>query len=253
MKADLVAVGGAVGSTEASCTIPVRTLPRLTPAHLSRLRKLWSFGRPVHMVEFTGIDLDLQVHGLVEPVAGGLSASAVLAVTSRGVAHLSDARQAQIDAQRPHHELGHRLATYLQSKGLFTWENIEFGNPSESPARAWSVVRPDVFACMPALKARNASTAIYEVKVHRADFLSDLAKPLKRQAYAELAEAVYFCAPAGLIEKSEVPDGMGLLLESAPGVFSLVKKARRAKNFVMPVDIAMTLMVKRQMPLGSDL
>lgn len=227
-------------------------MPRLGPAHISRLRKLWSYGRPVHVSSLSGIDLDLAVHGLVEPVDNGRSPNAVLAVTQKGVIHLNEVRQGRISAQQPHHALGHRLSTYLRAKGLYTWENVEFCNPDWTQPRTWGVVRPDVFACFPYMKARNAAPVIYEVKVSRADFLADLAKPEKRAAYAVLAEAVYYCCPEGLIDKAEVPDGFGLLVENEPGRFTLVKRARRTKDFVLHADTAMTLMVKRQEPLRED-
>jgi hypothetical protein len=223
--------------------------PVLTQAHTRRLRKLWSYGRPVHVSDLGGIDLDLIVHGFAETVDKGYNSTAVLTITKRGVVHLNEARQLLIAAQRPHHQLGERLAHHLQDKGMHTWENVEFSNPDNTQPKRWGVVRPDVFACLPALKAENAAPAIYEVKVSRADFLADLAKPEKREAYTQLAEAVYYCCPAGLIDKAEVPDGFGLLVEAAPGAFELKKKARRQKNFVLSVNTAMTLMVKRQMPL----
>ncbi len=231
--------------------IECATKPVLTPAHISRLRKLWSLGRPMLAGELGGIDLDLIVHGFAETAGGAYTQTAMLTVTRRGVAHLNEARQGLIGAQRPHHELGGRLAQHLQGKGLHTWENVEFINPDWTQPRRWGSVRPDVFACLPSLKAESAAPAIYEVKVRRADFLSDLAKPEKREAYAQLAEAVYYCCPDGLIDKAEMPDGFGLLVEVAPGSFELKKKACRQKKFVMAVNTAMTLMVKRQMPLGS--
>lgn len=238
-------------SLSAGAPIACSTKPKLTQAHHTRLRKLWSYGRPVHVGELGGTDLDLTVHGLVEPVDTKYSAGAVLAVTKLGVVHLNEVRQAQIAAQRPHHELGLRLAMHLRAKGMHTWENVEFSNPDWTQPRRWGVVRPDVFACLPALKARNAAPAIYEVKVSRADFLADLAKPEKREAYAALAEAVYYCCPNGLIDKAEVPDGFGLICEAGEGQFEMRKKARRAKGFELATDTAMTLMVKRQVPLGD--
>jgi len=231
--------------------IECATKPVLTPAHASRLRKLWSIGRPMLAGDLGGIDLDLIVHGFAETVGTAYTQTAMLTVTKRGVAHLNEVRQGLIAAQRPHHALSSRLAQHLHSKGLHTWENVEFSNPDLTQPRRWGVVRPDVFACLPSLKAESAAPAIYEVKVSRADFLADLAKPGKREAYADLAEAVYYCCPAGLIDKAEVPDGFGLLVEAALGAFELKKKARRRKNFVMAVNTAMTLMVKRQMPLGA--
>lgn len=124
-------------------------------------------------------------------------------------------------------------------------------NPHYRQPRSWSVVRPDVFACLPALKVRNAASAISEVKVSRADFFADLARPEKREAYAALAEAVYYCCPDGPIGRDEVPEGFGLLCEVAEGSFVLRKKARRAKGFTLAADTVMTLMVKRQVPLGG--
>lgn len=231
--------------------IECATKPVLTQAHTSRLRKLWSLGRPMLAGDLGGIDLDLIVHGFAETAGGAHAQTAMLTVTKRGIAHLNEIRQGLIASQRPHHELGKRLAQHLHGRGLHTWENVEFSNPDWTQPRRWGVVRPDVFACLPSLRAENAAPAIYEVKVSRADFLADLSKPEKREAYAQLAEAVYYCCPAGLIDKAEVPDGFGLLVEVEPGLFELKKKARRQKNFVMAVNTAMTLMVKRQMPLGS--
>lgn len=244
-------VHAAIDSLPDGAPVASPTRPRLTQAHHTRLRQLWSYGRPVHVGKLGGVDLDLSVHGFVEPVSTDHSASAVLAVTKIGVSHLNEVRQTQIAAQRPHHELGERLAAHLRDKGFHTWVNVEFSNPDWKQPRRWGVVRPDVFACLPALKARNAAPAIYEVKVSRADFLADLAKPEKREAYAVLAEAVYYCCPDGMIDKAEVPDGFGLLCEVAEGQFELRKKARRAKCFELATDTAMTLMVKRQVPLGD--
>jgi hypothetical protein len=205
----------------------------------------------VHVAKLESVDFDLQVHGFLETVDNGYTASIVLTLTKLGLAHLNEARQKLITAQRPHHELGQRLATHLRGKGLHTWENVEFCNPDWTQPRLWSVVRPDVFACLPSLKARNAAPAIYEVKVSRADFLADLAKPEKRRAYADLAEAVYYCCPDGLIAKEELPEGFGLLCEVAGGEFELRKNARRSKGFELAIDTAMTLMVKRQVPIGD--
>jgi len=206
----------------------------------------------MHVAEMGGVDLDLVVHGFLETVSLKAQGPAVVSVTKLGVAHLNEVRQALVTAQRPHHELGARLALHLRSKGMHTWENVEFSNPADTGARLWGAVRPDVFACLPTLKAKNASPVIYEVKVSRADFLADVGKPAKREAYADLAEAVYYCCPDGMIDKTDVPEGFGLLCEVTEGQFILRKRARRAKNFTFAADTAMTLMVKRQVPLGHQ-
>lgn len=50
-----------------------------------------------------------------------------------------------------------------------------------------------------------------EVKVSRADFLSDVRNPHKQAAWRNLAHRHAFAAPAGLIAPGEVPDGSGLI------------------------------------------
>ena len=240
------------------CTLPVgdpiqcSQVPKLTPAHRKRLRELFSRGRPSATRDLGGIELDLLVHGFIQTMPERSSATPVLAVTRQGLTYLNEARQTLVKSQSAHHELGSRLCMHLQKNGFLTWENVEFLNPDWSPSRSWGVVRTDVFACIPALKARSAAPAIYEVKVNRADFLADVAKLEKRTAYAAIAEAVYYCCPAGLIAKGEVPEGFGLVWEVAPGEFKIERKARRAKDFSLHADIAMTLMVKRQVFAGAE-
>lgn len=242
----------AIARLPAGELIECPTMPRLTKAHVGRLRTLWSYGRPVYLTTLSPLDMDLIVHGMAQTVDQRHSAGPVLTITRAGLVHLNETRQTLIEAARPHHELGQRLATYLRAKGMHTWENVEFANPDRTTSRTWGVARPDVYACYPQLQVSNCAPAIYEVKVSRADFLADVAKPDKRAAYASLAEAVYYCCPQGLIAKAEVPEGFGLVYEVSEGEFEIVKNARRSKTFNMHADTAMTLMVKRQVPL-SDL
>lgn len=221
------------------------TMPKLGPQHIKRLRFIWSHGRPVHLSALSGVDLDLQVHGFLQPVVSAIGGCATVEVTRRGLVYLNEVRQATIAAQAPHHMLGQRLAMHLQAKGLWTWENIEFLNPvPASSGRSWGVVRPDVFACSPTLRVASCRPTIYEVKVSRADFLADMANPGKHQAYLELAQAVYYCCPEGVIKPQELPRGVGLLFETTKGQFVVQQRAKRAKGFVLAGDTIMTLVVK---------
>lgn len=229
-------------------------LPTLTRAHHKRLRTLFSYGRPVHVGQLGGVELDLLVLGLIaQDDTRHHHGSAVVKVTQAGIDMLNAERQRLVAAQRPHHDLAARLSAHLRTKGKFTWENVEFRNPSPVYVPgAWGGVRPDVFACLPSLRAERAAPEIYEVKVSRSDFLADLARPDKAGAYLDLAGAVYYCASEGLIKPAEVPSPYGLICERADGEFVLAKRARRQKAFVMAADTLITLMVKRQVPLGDD-
>lgn len=228
-------------------------LPRFTRAHHKRLRTLFSYGRPVSIGQIAGVEMDLLVLGYIAQDEGRSYGSAVVKVTQAGLELLNAERQRLVAAQQPHHDLGSRLSAHLRSKGKYTWENVQFGNPSRSYVPgSWGTVRPDVFACLPTLRADNAGPEIYEVKVSRSDFLADLARPDKAAAYFDLAEAVYYCAAEGLINPEEVPSPYGLICERPNGEFVLAKRARRKKRFVMAPDTLITLMVKRQVALGEE-
>jgi hypothetical protein len=216
----------------------------LTARHLRVLRNVWSRGRAVALAELGGVELDLIAAGLLEQVHGGGYGPSVRA-TDKAVAVLAAHRQKVRAGQQPHHDLAGRLAHHLQTKGFLTWSNVEFAHPNRrASAVDWGTVRPDVFACWPSLQVRSAKPAIYEVKVSRADFLADVAKPLKRKAYADLAQAVYYCCPDGMIAPAEVPDGFGLLCEVSQGQFALRRKARRQPGFALAPNTLMTLLVK---------
>jgi hypothetical protein len=51
----------------------------------------------------------------------------------------------------------------------------------------------------------------YEVKVSRADFLSEIKQPLKRRIGLRYSNEFYFATPAGLLSPSEIPIECGLV------------------------------------------
>lgn len=212
---------------------------------LARLRWIWEHGRPVHLSKLSSIDLDLFKVGAIRH-ASSASAAAVVEVTETGIALLHAQRTNLLTAQRHHHSLAERVAADFERRGLMTWQNIELLNPMRGSAGAgWTAVRPDVYACKPTCRAASANPIIVECKVRRADFLSDLGKPEKRGAYLELAQAVYYACPRGLIDQAEVPTPTGLICEEEEGTFVIVKRARRAKGFTPHPDVLMSLLTKR--------
>ena len=66
-------------------------------------------------------------------------------------------------------------------------------------------------------------TAGVEIKVSRADFLSDK----KWHHYLPYCEKFYFACPAGLIQESELTPEVGLIWIDADGNASFVKRAKR--------------------------
>jgi hypothetical protein len=99
------------------------------------------------------------------------------------------------------------LASHLlATRDRVVWEDMQLG-PAGSP-------RPDVFT-IPKSFTKFRPLA-YEIKVSVADFRRDVTAG-KWQSYLEFASGVTFAVPAGLINKSDVPNGCGLMIRGDDG------------------------------------
>lgn len=215
--------------------------PKLGKAHIKRLKTLWELGRPMVLSKLEVLDLDLIAHGFALPDKSHLhSPVALLTLTRQGLDHLIQLRSETALARAGHNDLGSRLSAHLRGKGFMTWENIEL-SVAENASR---YVRPDVFACKPALQARIADPVIFEVKTSKSDFRSDIANQDKRLAYLSIAGNASYCCPEGLILPAEVPDPFGLIVELPDASFRVIKRSKRVKDFKLSADTALQLMVK---------
>lgn len=197
----------------------------LTRKHYARLRQYWHAGRNGLTSAGDGIALDLTAAGHLEPKETG--GSLALRITAHGIEELQAELEREKARRRPHHDLASRLSNWLQEQGRITWENIELLVPREEGGK--QAVRPDVFSLAATYNEDRINPCVHEVKVRRADFLADVARPEKRAGYAKLAEVLYYAAPAGLIAAAEVPDGCGLVIEVSEGVFKVEKRAKKRR------------------------
>lgn len=69
----------------------------------------------------------------------------------------------------------------------------------------------------------RGKTVCFEVKVSRADFLSDI-RTEKWRKYASVFDLLYFAVPAGLVDRREVPKGVGLVVHDG-GDWEVAKQA----------------------------
>jgi hypothetical protein len=100
-----------------------------------------------------------------------------------------------------HDDLAHDLADMLRGGDRVVWEDMQLG-PSGSP-------RPDVYTVPKSFA--NFRPLAYEVKISVSDFRRDVTAG-KWQSYLRYASGVVFAVPAGLIDKSEIPKGCGLMI-----------------------------------------
>lgn len=228
-------------------------ISKLDKQQSKRLRFYFSQGH-AQKHELDGVDLDLVSHGLIEVSPRNWGGNKV-AVTPLGMELLAEHRQATKQARSVHHDLGSRLAEHLRNQGRITWENIEFRNQvfdKDLDYARWECVRPDVFSIFPSLNSKSANPCVHEVKVSRADFLGDLARPEKREAYARMSEAVYYVAPEGMIDPKELPEGFGLLVERKEGEFVLAKRPRKRKVDLQPHHYLNMIVKQGSYPVYGD-
>lgn len=143
-----------------------------------------------------------------------------------------------------HNELATSLAAHLRSRHCdhrVTWENLEFSDWTD-PTAGFRC-RPDVFSIFPTLDVTKCRPWTHEIKISRADFLSDVRSGKWRQ-YAKFSCRVYFAAPHGLIEPHELPSEAGLWERREAG-WMLVKQATFCKGWTLPPRHLMKLILGR--------
>ena len=224
-------------------------------AHLTRLMSIWrSAGWPCR----DAIELDLLAAGWVTR-SGTAGGHETLRLTDAGVRLLADARQRNLRSLGAHDRLAERVAQHLMSAGRIVWRElalrakVDAGGASvdeappftasglwpeqalgEAARRAserkpvWRMARPDVFSVRHTSVEDYLQPMVHEVKVSRADLLSDLRHAAKRASYQWLSCETYYVFPSGVAEPEEVPAAFGVWvlngsLES--GSFDLVRPA----------------------------
>jgi len=110
-----------------------------------------------------------------------------------------------------HDELAHDLAEYLrQNTARICWEDMQLG-PS-------GTCRPDVYAM--AHSYSKFCPVVYEVKVSVSDFRADVTAG-KYTKYFKYAGGMVFAVPEGLLKKSDIPEGCGLMIRKESGWHTL--------------------------------
>ncbi len=122
-------------------------------------------------------------------------------------------------------------------------------SPSPKPRQRWALCEPDVYSLRVTSKPTALDVAIHEVKVSRADLLSELRKPHKSAAYAALSGQTWFVMPVGLADLDEIPGAYGVWWAHATH-FELARSAPQRPH---QPDFATWLALARAQPLGLPL
>lgn len=80
------------------------------------------------------------------------------------------------------------------------------------PATRWAMAVPDVFSIRHTTREDLVEPIVHEIKVRRADLLSDLRNADKRAAYLALSSQCWYVLKAGIAEPEEVPPDCGVMV-----------------------------------------
>ena len=233
---------------------------QITPrrVHLTRLMAIWrSAGWPCR----DAIELDLVAAGWAT-LSESASGHETIRLTDVGVRLLAESRQRNQRSLSAHDRLAERVAEHLTATGRIVWRELSLrakvnvhGEPAPEaspltggafwPVNAtdegvleqtqgktsWRMARPDVFSVRHTSVEDYLQPTVHEVKVSRADLLSDLRHPAKRESYQWLSCETYYVFPAGVAEPDEVPQEFGVWVLNGTiegGTLDLLRPARHA-------------------------
>jgi hypothetical protein len=247
--------------------------------HLTRLMSIWrSAGWPCR----DAIELDLVAAGwaTLSQAAGGHE---TIRLTDAGIRLLAQSRQRNQRALSAHDRLADRVAEHLVAAGRIVWRELSLralvnarelplteaaplpgdelsladsadeATPLEPRSKgSWRMARPDVFSVRHTSVEDYLQPMVHEVKVSRADLLSDLRHAAKRESYQWLSCETYYVFPAGMAEPDEVPETFGVWLMNGPVDSGTLELARPAKHAPCRLPFAAWMALARATPARVD-
>ena len=213
--------------------------PGWTAAHRRRLREMWrSAGWPCH----DNIELDLLAAGCLQRHWDAQSRE-TLWVTDAGLARLAEARKRHQAAYGEHEALVARVAREMQRAGRIAWRGLRLRAPlppaTEDGRTTWAMAMPDVYSIRYTTVEDYVEPVAHEIKVRRADLLSDLRREAKAAAYLALSSQCWYVLRAGIAEPEEVPLAYGVMLADDASLSVARPAPRRAMRLPLAVWMAL--------------
>jgi hypothetical protein len=212
----------------------------ILPVHCRRLREIYrSAGWPCQ----DAIEIELLCAGLVERLRGPLGHE-TLRVTDAGVALIGETLQRNRARRDAHEALVERIAFEMTRAGRIAWRGLSLRAKLDA---GWAIAMPDVFSIRHTSVEAYLEPIVHEVKVRRADLLSDLRKASKRAAYLQLSSETWYVIGEGIAVADEIPVECGVLVASANGL----EVARPAPKRPMRMPFQLWMALARATPLAG--
>ena len=220
-------------------------LRALSALHRRRLREIWrSAGWPCQDL----IEVELLAAGLLQRQRDGDGRES-LRVTDAGIGVLAATLKRNRAARDAHEALVARVAREMQRAGRLVWRGLSLrAKVGEGDDAAWAMAMPDVYSIRHTTVEDYVEPVAHEIKVHRADLLSDLRRPHKGEAYLQTSSQWWYVLREGIGEADEIPAAFGVMLarESA-----LRCSGRRRKGAQLPFAVWMVLARAAPEPLDD--
>ncbi len=199
-----------------------------------------------------------------------------LRLTELGIQCVAEARRRNQRALSAHDALAGRMARELLRGGRVVWRELslraqaqlsedepdqpddeaEFAlEPLAAPAGAkplWRVARPDLFSVRNTSVEDYLQPLVHEIKVSRADLLSDLRHAAKRDSYQWLCSECYYVFPAGVAEAAEIPEAFGVWVLHGGVEDGRLELLRPARHRPCKLPFAVWLALAKATPLRLE-
>lgn len=208
----------------------------LTAAHSRRLREIWrSAGWPCQDL----LEVELLAAGFIERVRQP-SGHETLRVTDAGIALLADTLQRNRARRDAHEDLVERVAREMTRAGRLAWRGLALrAKVGEADEAQWVMAMPDVFSIRHTTVEAYLEPIVHEIKVSRADLLSDLRREAKRSAYLQLSSECWYVIARGIAEVDEIPPEFGVMAAEGAALEVLRPAPKRAMSMSLPLWMAL--------------
>jgi hypothetical protein len=208
----------------------------LGPLHSRRLREIWrSAGWPCQDL----VEVELLAAGLLERVRHA-TGHETLRVTEAGVAVLAETLQRNRARRDAHEALVERVAREMTRAGRIAWRGLSLrAKVGEGEAAAWVMAMPDVFSIRHTTVEAYLTPVVHEIKVSRADLLSDLRREAKRSAYLQLSSECWYVIARGIAQPEEIPPAFGVMAAEGAALEVLRPAPKRAMGMSLGLWMAL--------------
>jgi hypothetical protein len=181
-------------------------VPALSALHRRRLRDVWrSAGWPCRDT----LEIELLAAGLLLRRVDE-DGRETLHVSDDGVRALAVGLAHNRSKRDAHEALVARVAQEMHRAGRVVWRTLSLraplpGKDGKEGRTRWALVMPDVFSIRHTTVEDHVEPIVHEIKVSRADLLSDLRHADKGAAYAALSSQCWYVLREGIGEPDELP------------------------------------------------